>query len=486
MSRRLRTTLTALTSIFGLVHTPLATATPVTATTADAAARPPQFVALAFDGSLSLDMWNETRQFTKELAARNIQTKFTYFISGVYFLGPQTQGMYVGPHHSAGHSDIGFGKDAADVSLRTDQVNLANQEGHEIASHANGHFDGSQWSEADWTSEFTQFNALIFGVYQNNKIPPTALFPSGWTFAPADIVGFRAPLLGYSKGLFGALKTFKYRYDTSQTAPMNYWPAKNGEGEWNFPLAEVVIAGTAKRTLSMDYNFYYAQTNAKSDPAHSELYEKQMYDTYMNYFLKNYNGNRAPVHIGHHFSKWNGGAYWNAMKHFAATVCGMPEVKCGTYKQLADFMDATTPTQRLAFSKGNFEKSAPIKVAGLAQPIYLDATIATTDEGINVSLAGPHSKNYNDANIAWTLDGQPVASGARSPLQASDMSVGSQLSMKISNNAGDEILTRTFGVQLDAAGHRKLSVKANEDRALLGDLPEAHPLIDVEAMKEAH
>src|SRR6185436_137482 len=85
-------------------------------------------------------------------------------------------------------------------------------------------------------------------------------------------------------------------------------------------------------------------------------YQKQMIDTYRAYFKNNYYGNRAPVHIGHHFSKWNGGAYWSAMKMFANEVCGRPEVKCATYKELVQFMESLTPEKRAAYQHGAFQK----------------------------------------------------------------------------------------------------------------------------------
>jgi hypothetical protein len=81
-----------------------------------------------------------------------------------------------------------------------------------------------------------------------------------------------------------------------------------------------------------------------------------MIDTYRKYFADNYYGNRAPVHIGHHFSKWNGGAYWNAMKTFAKEVCAKPEVKCVTYKELAAFLETRTPDQLKDYKNGAFPK----------------------------------------------------------------------------------------------------------------------------------
>ncbi len=53
--------------------------------------RPPQFVVLAFDGSLNLDFWKESRQFAREAGV-----KFTYFISGTYFLNDSKKSLYAG------------------------------------------------------------------------------------------------------------------------------------------------------------------------------------------------------------------------------------------------------------------------------------------------------------------------------------------------------------------------------------------------------
>jgi hypothetical protein len=62
---------------------------------------PPQFVLLAFDGSNEVEFWKTTRQF-----AASAEVRFTYFISGVFFLldadknflrgprGPQRQEQY--------------------------------------------------------------------------------------------------------------------------------------------------------------------------------------------------------------------------------------------------------------------------------------------------------------------------------------------------------------------------------------------------------
>src|SRR5262249_12393180 len=153
-------------------------------------------------------------------------------------------------------------------------------------------------------------------------------------------------------GLYQVLKNRHYAYDTSKSGPSNYWPQQNN-GVWNFPLAELRIVGSGKRTLSMDYNFYVADSRGEPDAANKSKYEKQMVDTYVQYFESNYFGNRGPIHIGHHFSKWNGGAYWSAMQQFARRVCGLPEVKCVTYKDLLDFVNENK-AKIPAFQAGSF------------------------------------------------------------------------------------------------------------------------------------
>ncbi len=82
-------------------------------------------------------------------------------------------------------------------------------------------------------------------------------------------MGFRAPLLGHDEATYEALAAKHFTYDTSKTNEMGYWPQRE-RGIWNFPLAQLRIAGTGKRTLSMDYNFYFAQSGGKEEPALSK------------------------------------------------------------------------------------------------------------------------------------------------------------------------------------------------------------------------
>jgi hypothetical protein len=318
-------------------------------------ARPPQLVLMGFDGSSSLPFWEESLAF-----ARANPVKWTYWISGVYFIPDAAKSGYIAPHGlGAGKSAIGWGGNAATIATRYGWVKRAHSEGNEIASHANGHFDGSTWTEADWQSEFEQFDKIIF-----EGVGVTA---PDLGFGPRDSVGFRAPQLGHSLGLYKAMPNRNYTYDVSKSDRANYWPQKLN-GIWNIPLAQLRIVGSGKATLSMDYNFYVADSRAEANPAGKEIYKKQMIDTYMQYFESNYFGNRAPVQIGHHFSKWNGGAYWEAMQVVAKRICGLPEVKCVTFKEAVKFLEENA-TRLPTLQRGEFPKMPRPPGAGQAQAI---------------------------------------------------------------------------------------------------------------------
>lgn len=446
--------------------------------------RPPQFVLLAFDGSKSLGFWDESLSLSRSFEkASNSQLKFTYFISGVYFLKSKYKSLYNAPQKGPGASAIGFSENDDETLLkRIEYLNTAFNEGHEIASHANGHFDGSSWSESNWKSEFEQFTDLIFKVFSNNKLIPAPHQQNDLAFNDRNITGFRAPQLGVSAGLWPTLEGFSFQYDTSKTSQSNYWPKKEYGSIWNFPLASLKIAGTGKRTLSMDYNFYVAHSGGKPDPANAKRYEQETLDTYLEYFESNYNGNRAPLHIGHHFSKWNNGAYALALKRFAEKVCQLPEVKCVTYQELAQFMDGLDSHTLSLYQKGEFEKiTQPISLAR-----ELNYTYDTYAQILPQNLFRNHSDlntnyeaNYNSApgnlQIFWTMNDEVISientvsqTEINQILNNRNITNG-EIALHVVDSKGNEIDRSTHLIK-----NYKISLEKQEDKALIGDLPEAH------------
>ena len=446
-----------------------------------AVSRPPQYVLLAFDGSLNLDMWRDTLAFAKDNDIR-----FTYFVSGVYFLLDGKRNLYSEPTHGPGHSAIGFGGEKPEEILeRVEWVNKADAAGHEIASHVNGHYDGSLWTLEQWQQEFEAFDDLLFKVYSNNGLPEPVPLAAPYRFDPAEIRGFRAPLLGHNPAMYTVLSGRRFSYDASKTAAASYWPERQN-GIWNFPLAELRIAGTGKRTLSMDYNFYFAQSGGKPEPAREEEFRDEMVRTYLAYFAANYAGNRAPVHIGHHFSQWNGGAYWNAMQEFARAVCRLPEVRCTTYRELQAFLENVPESTMLAYRRGDFEKGefaeAAAALARAEAGIEADLVVSSSPKStvVRAGVTGPHAARLAPGGgtvTTFKLDGRTLAQGSRQSLDLAPhrgaITADSHLTVTVHKD-GKEILKATHGIRKTAKGFA-ITEKPEEARALGGGHPEAHP-----------
>ncbi len=305
--------------------------------------RPPQFIAVSFDGSGDAALWQHWRQVARATGAR-----FSFFLSGVYLLDPADHVLYHPPRHPAGSSDIGFSPDAASVRALVHQINLGYRDGNEIGTHYNGHFcagyePGSvdTWTAADWAREIAQFRALVRHA--------------GLTVPISSIVGGRTPCLqGNLDALYRVLRTHGFRYDASHTDAPSQWPLRV-HGIWSFPLALIKLVGTPWDSLSMDYNFYVNQSNAVDTPvARSKVLAQDAYLSYLRYFKQNYYGDRAPLDIGNHFATWNHWAYVHALTRFVERVCGKPEVRCVTYSTLATWLDHAPPPELARYRRGAF------------------------------------------------------------------------------------------------------------------------------------
>ena len=132
----------------------------------------------------------------------------------------------------------------------------------------------------------------------------------------------------------------------------NKYPVKDKDGIWHIGLGIIkmndlhAVSPTKKvrNVLSMDYNFWMIQSGAKDvakkgTPLWNDFFA-EVKNAYIGYFNGNYNGNHAPVVIGHHFSSWNDGVYWEAEKAFAEEVCGKPKVKCVTFKEYVNYLNS--------------------------------------------------------------------------------------------------------------------------------------------------
>jgi len=296
--------------------------------TAAAAGPSPQYVIISFDGAKDNALWERSLKLADETGAR-----FTYFLSCVYFIPTDAKASYQAPGKRAGRSNVGFGDTAADVQARLGHVWAAYQSGHDIASHACGHFDGKDWSQADWAAEFRTFRTVMEKAWTASG----AVAPAGWDdFVRHGFKGFRVPYLSTSPGLAPALAEADFAYDASGVSRGPQAPLRRGAlAEFSLPMIPEGPKG--RRIIAMDYNLFVRHSGGFERASQAEEFAERTYQAFKGAFEAEYAGARTPLQIGFHFQPMNGGAYWTALERFAREVCIRPDVACESY---ADWLRA--------------------------------------------------------------------------------------------------------------------------------------------------
>ncbi|GAB2798750.1 hypothetical protein GCM10027073_33400 [Streptomyces chlorus] len=303
--------------------------------------KPPQFVVFSWDGA-GEDSQKLFSHFRK--VAQENNATMTYFLSGVYMLPEEKRDLYRPPQHSPGRSDIGF-NDAEGIAATVEQLRSAWLEGNEIGTHFNGHFCGAdggvgEWSVAEWKDEIAQAKWFVKAWKTHTGLKNEAPLPFDYD---KELIGARTPCLEGQENFMKAASELGFRYDTSGVNNQ-VWPKKK-QGLWDLSLQLVPFPRHSFEQLTMDYNFMVNQsgTTTQGDPAKHELWGDQMRDGLVAGFQRAYDGNRAPLIIGNHFESWNGGTYMRAVEETVEAVCTKPEVRCVSFRQLADWLDAQDP-----------------------------------------------------------------------------------------------------------------------------------------------
>ncbi|MGW3415116.1 hypothetical protein OG266_19960 [Streptomyces sp. NBC_00554] len=303
--------------------------------------KPPQFVIFSWDGAGedSQKLFSHFRKVSKANKAT-----MTYFLSGVYMLPEDKRELYKPPQHSPGSSEIGF-NDEAGIEETVKQLRGAWLEGNEIGTHFNGHFCGTEggvgdWSVADWKDEIAQAKSFVKSWKTNTGMKKASPLPFDYD---KELVGARTPCLEGQKNFMKAARELGFRYDTSGVNNQ-VWPKKK-EGLWDLSMQLVPFPGHSYEQLTMDYNFMVNQsgTTTQGDPDKHEYWGDQMRDGLLKGFDRAYDGNRAPLIIGNHFESWNGGTYMRAIEEVIERVCTKSDVRCVSFRQLADWLDVQDP-----------------------------------------------------------------------------------------------------------------------------------------------
>jgi peptidoglycan/xylan/chitin deacetylase (PgdA/CDA1 family) len=291
----------------------------------------PQYVLISFDGAGPLPQWERSMALGARTGAR-----FTYFLSCVNALPNSLSGHYRMADGRAGKSNVGFGGTKADVEARLLSIWRAAGSGHEIANHACGHFDGKNWSKADWLAEFDAFDAIMTNAF---AAIGSSQEPQGWrAFAANKIKGFRAPYLSVNKALYEALSAHGFAYDASGTEREISTPRRGTLTRFALPF---IPEGPAqRRIIAMDYNLFVRHSGGFERAEGGAEFEERTYAALHQAFDRQYDGNRKPLQIGMHFTLMNGGAYWRAMERLVTDVCAKPDVRCTSYAQ---YLKETAP-----------------------------------------------------------------------------------------------------------------------------------------------
>ncbi|MGO4436501.1 polysaccharide deacetylase [Rhizobium sp. RAF56] len=295
--------------------------------------KPKQIVLVSFDGAHDNALWTKSREMASRTGAH-----FTYFLSCTFLMNREQARAYQAPGQKPGKSNVGFAKSEDDARTRIANIWDAHLEGHDISSHACGHFDGKNWSEADWKREFMSARMALRDAWKN--LGEADKEPQGWAdFAVHDIKGFRAPYLSTSDGLVPAEKAMGFSYDASLVTRGPMLPQKVGD-LYRFGLPLIPEGPDHRGVIGMDYNLYVRHSKGVEDKTDSKAFEDRAFSAYEAAFEKQYDGERIPLQLGFHFVEMNDGAYWRALDRFVSDACHRPDVACVSYSEAIPMIEA--------------------------------------------------------------------------------------------------------------------------------------------------
>jgi hypothetical protein len=192
----------------------------------------------------------------------------------------------------------------------------------------------------DWKDEISQAKRFVKTWKTNTGLKGASPLPFDYD---KELIGARTPCLEGQRNFMRAARDLGFRYDTSGVNDQ-VWPKKK-QGLWDVSMQLVPFPGHSFEQLTMDYNFMVNQsgTATQGNPAKFDYWGDQMRDGLLKGFSRAYDGNRAPLIIGNHFESWNGGTYMRAVEEVIETVCTKEEVRCVSFRQLVDWLDAQDP-----------------------------------------------------------------------------------------------------------------------------------------------
>ncbi|MBY8881389.1 hypothetical protein K7862_27675 [Streptomyces sp. PLK6-54] len=307
---------------------------------------PPQFVVFSFDGAAE----DGRKLFSRFRAAgERAHAAMTYFLSGTSLLPADRARRYAPP--AGDHPTDGPGApDPPTIADTLRELRLAWREGSEIGTAFNARScsrsagEGEdEWTQGRWSSEIRQAEGFV--THWKTYAGLTDEDPLPFDYAK-ELAGGRAPCPDGGPGLVPAEAAAGFRYDASGADGRQVWPGKEGS-VWEFPLPSVPLPGSTREVAATDdavANDAAMGDAAASGPAAGlgALSARQVHDSLVAAFARSYRGNRAPLYVAAHFAT-AGTGYLQGVEDTIEDVCARPGVRCVSFKQLADWLDAQDP-----------------------------------------------------------------------------------------------------------------------------------------------
>ncbi|MFD8086377.1 hypothetical protein ACFV4F_32305 [Kitasatospora sp. NPDC059722] len=266
--------------------------------------RPPQFVVFSFGSPAEGDghLFSRARG-----AARANGADVTFFLRGVDLLPASVRWQYQPPQHEVGAAAVPFPADG-EVRATLQQVGRAWLDGDEIADGFIGQFcgpkGGRDWSTADWRSEIGQGYSMVNFWKTGTGFADLPPLPFDYQ---TELVGGRAPCLEGRENLLPAEQDAGWRYDVGSRDDTARWPART-DGIWEFPLLATDRTPQAYRSA----------------------------------FDRAYRGTRAPLVLDTDLGSGDD-AGLQAAEAAMKDLCHRDGVRCVSFRQLADWLDAQDP-----------------------------------------------------------------------------------------------------------------------------------------------
>ena len=294
------------------------------------------------------------------LAART-GAHFTYFLSCVFLLSPETRHDYQAPGQGAGKSECRF-RAIEGRRRRPARRDLACSRRKATRSPAMpaAISTATTGAEADWLTGIRVFRAILGERLCDQRHRRRAGRLAG--VRRHGVKGFRAPYLSTGKGLYEALADAGFAYDASGISRGPVEPAA-GRRLARFALPQIPEGPSGRRVIAMDYNLFVRHSGGFERPDEARRSRSAPTRPSTAPSRRNIGGKRTPLQLGFHFTLMNDGAYWRALERFAEDVCVKPDVVCISYR---DYL-AAQRSRRLA---------PPTQPASAAEPSAADSASA--------------------------------------------------------------------------------------------------------------